>query len=98
MIRWMFDIEYRISNIKYSSNCTYVEIALNNHLNLYQKSFRHKHFFYLYLCNSSVIVILTVQTDLGLTSRTFSLKINVSFIFGNYSRVTMVKDRVYMVR
>ena len=42
------------------------------------KSFKHEHLFYLHLYMSSEhnIVISTVQTGLGLRSRTFSLKIN----------------------
>ena len=43
------------------------------------KSFKHEHPFYLHFYMSrqhNYIVISTAQTDLGLRSRTFSLKIN----------------------
>ena len=41
------------------------------------KSLKHEHLFYLHLYMSSE----HTQTDLGLGSRNFSLKINVAYIF-----------------
>ena len=40
------------------------------------KSFKHEHSFTFIHVQSTYIVISTAQTNLGLSSRTFSLKIN----------------------
>ena len=49
------------------------------------KSFKRKHLFYLHV-QSTYIVIATAQTDLGLRSRTFSLKINQLITFSEIAK------------
>ena len=51
------------------------------------KSFKHEHLFYLFLyVQLKYIVISTLQTDLGLRSETFSMKINKLPTFSEISQ------------
>ena len=51
------------------------------------KSFKHEHLCYLHIhVQSTYIVILTAQTDLGLCPRTFSLQINMLITFSEITQ------------
>ena len=57
------------------------------------KSFKRKHILYLHLYN---IVISTAQTDLGLRSRTFSLKINKLLTFSEITQAWQCLNIVFI--
>ena len=50
------------------------------------KSFKHEHLFTFLHVQSTSIVISTAQSDLGLRSRTFSLKINQLITFSEITQ------------